>query len=318
MKAKQCNIYIHDLDVKQEARIRRILLMSGAQNATSVRFIQDLDIADVWVLTKDSAFLNYAKKRLSEGSLFKLWLFDGKHTWLVEKDAFIALTLTDIANFIDKKIKQGETVKKVNDKHIAKSIIPNIAKRIRNGMKAQQGQLCISLHPALFLFDFNNLQVKYNNAAYEMLWLNTNNNFSMSHMKIVEEASDKSVLSKSCSAFLAIWQMTHKLQDEKLANLLTDNTLLKLDTWPPFEQVKHQLDDYRIASLLQKKSLSAQQVSELLNIERNSVNMFFNAIYLSAAGNLEHSQASVVIQKPSKSSTLSGLWKKMRFAVGAS
>lgn len=320
MKAIQCNIYIHDLDVKQEARVRRLMLMSGALHATRVRFIQDLDIADVWILQKDSAFLNYAKKRLEQSTNFSLWLFDGEQVWLAsigDSDLSI-ISRDDIAQFIDRHISIDKPIKKTDKTHIAKSIIPHIAKQIHEGMKAQEGTLCIELHPAIFYFDFNNLQVKYNNAAYEMLWLNKSGSFSMSHMTILPAFEDKQTLTKSCSAFLAIWQMTHKLQDEKLANLLTANTSLQLETWPPFEQVKHQLDDYRIASLLQKKSLSAKQVSELLDIDRNAVNMFFNAVYLSASGKLVTLGAgSIPKNVVNKPNTLLSLWKRVRTAVGA-
>lgn len=312
MKLNTCNVYIHDLELKDEGRVRRLFLMSGAEFATQVRFTDQLNNADIWILSQGSALLAFAQKRAAEQEL-SLLIYSDTQLHILDKNGIKPLSAPLLAEKIDKLITGGTTNKSDNKQvETIKIVIPDIAKQIHTGMRTKQGSLCLGINKAIFLFDFAALVVRYNTAAYEMLWNGQSSSNSMANLVVLDHQNEPPNLGKHCSAFLAIWQMTRRLQNDELGNLLTHNTALKLDTWPPFEQVKHQIDDFRIASLLQKKSLSAQQVSELLGIDRGQVNQFFNAIYLSASGNIEFNQARTSLAQVRQPSALSKLWRMMR------
>lgn len=312
MKLNTCNVYIHDLELKDEGRVRRLFLMSGAEFATQVRFTDQLNNADIWILSQGSALLGFAQKRAAEQEL-SLLIYSDTQLHILDKSGIQPLSAPLLAEKIDKLIAGGTTNKATSTQvETIKIVIPDIAKQIHTGMRTKQGALCLGINKAIFLFDFAALVVRYNTAAYEMLWNGQSSSNSMANLVVLDHQNEPPSLGKHCSAFLAIWQMTRRLQNDELGNLLTHNTALKLDTWPPFEQVKHQIDDFRIASLLQKKSLSAQQVSELLGIDRSQVNQFFNAIYLSASGNIEFNQARQSLAQARQPSALSKLWRMMR------
>lgn len=330
MELKQCNVYIHDLDIKQEAKARRLLVMSGSAYATSVRFIQDLEKAHIWILAENSAFIRYARKHI-QAHQNKLWAFQHNCLYDISQGDKIRLDTGEIAQAISQLIertlaapqkastqntKTAETQQSVAD-------ITNtseVAYRINKGMLSKRGNLCIGYKEAVFYFDFSQLTVKYNNAGYDALWSNNTDNITLADLSIYPQIPSEAKLSKGCSTFSAIWQMTHRLQDAQINHALIKDCVLTLHTWPPFEQVKHQLDDYRIASLLQKRPLSAEQVCQLLDLPYEVVCMFFNAIYLCASGSFttqtKKNNTNVTVTTNKKTHSLVGLWRRVRDTVG--
>lgn len=317
MEPNHCKVYIHDLSIKQEAKARRQIVMSGAEHATNVRFVQNLYEADIWILVENSAFFAYAQKYRTESRDILLWLSKAEQLLDATKKHFFQLTNVDIARHIDAIIDPTKNpLSSKEQTTIIAHVIPEVAKHINSGMRKKQGSLCIGYEQAIFYFDFAQLTVKYNNAGYDALWTDNHSKVSLNNLAVFSKVPDNAELSKGCSAFSAIWQMTHRLQDQKVYQLLINNHVLALHTWPPFEQVKHQFDDYRIASLLQKKPLNAQQVSHLLGIEESRVYMFFSAIYLCASGIFENKTADNLKSVTKKNHTLAGLWRRVRDTVG--
>lgn len=314
MQLRHCKVYIHDLDVKKEARVRQQLLMSGARNATSIRFVQELNTADLWILTQGSAFLSYARKRMAAGDV-TVWLHDQDQLTDLSSDQPRPLWAEGIAAFVDSVIAGKRTAASTS---LVQRPAPEIIRHLRQGMQNKQGNLCIAYGAAVFYFDFLLLTVKYNAAGHDVLWSDSAAKVPFAELTIVTQRPPLETLSKGCSAFAGIWQMTHRLQETLLTRPLTENTVLKLDTWPPFEQVAHHFDDYRMASLLQKRGLNAEQIGSLLHLEREQVNAFLNAVYLSAAGSIdEHDKVVPANFDAGKASLLAGLWRKVRGVVSA-
>lgn len=321
-----CKVYIHDLDVKSEVRIRQKILMCGADNATQVRFDGDVSDADIWILNEGSAFKAVAQKR-QKVSKFVLWT--SKNTDLYSSDGIQEnlLTAENLAVIVDgivtgRKISvnklESSPDKPQKVQATQSSPTSKIAKLIKNGVDERKGLLCIENKQAQLHFDFANSIVHYNDAAKSLLWDDVALNASLEDFTVSKSAPSAQSFAYNCSMFSAIWQICHRDSGGSLIEPLDRNSVLELKSWPTFELVEHEYDHCRIASFLQKRSLSAEQVIKLMKLDNNLVNRFYNAIYLSSYASFNEAAAGLTVsdsQVENSGGGLASLWRKVRGAM---
>lgn len=312
-----CKVYIHDLELTTENKVRQKLLMSGARFATSLRFINDLNDADLWILRKDSALLSYAKKRASTHYL-SLWVCDEDGQLFSIKNPKVALGPGRIAQTID--IVTLQLHKKESDRvvvEIRETHNSELVNSLRSGFEKKQGKLFLQYEQAQILIDFSDMTVGYNDFCYKLLWGKKSAVVDFTAFEMLPPPSNNLELEHVSSAFSIGWQIMHNSKDDRLIIPLTENTVLKLDEWPSFEHVNHDFEDYRIASFLQKRSFSANQIITLLKLPEKQVYSFFNAIYITGIARVVDEQSAVLGESMSKdiSNGLVGLWRKVRSAL---
>lgn len=311
-------VYIHDLDVKLEVKVRQVLLMSGARFATHIRFTQDLNAANLWVLREDSAFMHYAKKR-AEADKFALWLCDSQHQLFAYHQSEQALSAKAIAQFVDAALLQA-------DENQASKVAVNQAdvsqlkliKYLRYGFQQKRGKLFLQYQQAKFLFDFMQMTATYNAAGHQLLQEQPSKTFALENFEFLGKRDSYPLFEHSCSAFSAVWQIMHKLDEAQLLQPLHPESELRLMAWPSFEQVNHNFDDYRLASLLQKRGLNASQVSVLLKLSDKQIYGFFNTVYITGIASVSESTPITINAQANKGLTLTSLWRKVRSSLGAS
>lgn len=310
-------VYIHDLDVKLEVKARQMLLMSGAHFATNIRFTQDLNTADLWVLRHDSAFLQYAKKRVATENI-TLWLCDQNQQLFDLHQPEQALTANQIAQCVDGLMLQRQ--QKHNVKATENSSDPSqnkLIKYLRYGFQQKRGKLFLQYQQANFLFDFMQMTATYNAAGHQLLQEHPSKTFVLENFEFLGKRDSYPLFEHSCSAFSAVWQIMHKLDQVQLLQPLHPESELRLMAWPSFEQVNHNFDDYRLASLLQKRGLNASQVSVLLKLSDKQIYGFFNTIYITGIASVSQSTPITINAQASKGTTLTSLWRKVRSSLGA-
>lgn len=320
-----CKVYIHDLDVKSERRVRQKILMSGATHATRVRFDGDVNNADIWILNDGSAFKGVALKRQSAGK-FVLWISKEGDLHTAADTGNSLLVPENIAKAVDavvtgRKISiNKDTSTSLKEKAVNKSQpkpTSKIANLIKNGADSHKGSVCLKLNQAQLLFDFSNSIVHYNDAGKSLLWDEFVTDSCLDNFEVTDSLPSGSSFAHSCSMFSAIWQLCHRDASGSLIEPLDRNSVLELQSWPTFELVEHDYDHCRIASFLQKRSLSADQVIKLMKLDNEMVTRFFNAIYLSSYARCNEASTGMTIAEPAAAATggLTSLWKKVRGAM---
>lgn len=320
-----CKVYIHDLDVKSEVRVRQKILMCGAENATQVRFDGDVSDADIWILNDGSAFKAVAQKR-QKVNKFILWFSKNTDVYASDGVGNSLLTPENLALAVDsivtgRKISINKSEK--NQKKTEKASVSSpskIVSLIKDGVDNRQGMLCIEHKQAQLLFDFSSSTVHYNENAKSLLWDDVVLDSCLHNFNVSKASPSQDSFTHNCSMFSAIWQICHRDSDGSLIEPLDRNSVLELKSWPTFEFVEHEYDHCRIASFLQKRSLSADQVINLMKLDSDLVNRFYNAIYLSSYANFNEASAGLNVSDSKIShsgagSSLAGLWRKVRGAM---
>lgn len=312
-----CKVYIHDLDVKSEVRVRQKILMCGAGHATHVRFDGDVNNADIWILNEGSAFKAIAQKR-QKVSKFALWISQNSDLYASDGIRNSILNSENLAHVIDSIVTGRKiSINQASPPKPSQKPTSKVARSIKEGVDNRKGLLCLKHSQAQLLFDFSNATVHYNAEGHSLLWDDVVVGSCLHDFEITETPPSAETLSFNCSMFSAIWQLCHRDTDGSLIEPLDRNSVLELKSWPTFELVEHEYDHCRIASFLQKRSLSVEQVIKLMKLENDLVNRFYNAIYLSSYANFDQVSAgfdAVVTDRPSKN-TLAGLWRKVRGAI---
>lgn len=314
MQSRLCKIYIHDLDVKSEAGFRQAVLHSGADNATSVRFVTDMNEADIWVLSHGSAFINVADSRKSKLG-FSLWL--NQEGRLIDADSKQKLEQEDVAKVVDAVVLGSRRVNKAAVTAKNSPQPSSMLSAVKAGADKKEGILYLAANDALFYCDFSSSSVKYNMAAKELVWGDSAVNVAIGNFEVIDGGFDIDDMRESCALFCFIWQLFHRLGKE-LVPPLTSNMALKLKTWPLFEQVEHDYEDCRLASFLQKRPLNIEQAVAFLKLNEDRVCCFFNAAYISGYAEIDGCLEKLKnIEKANQSgSALTGLWRKVRGAIG--
>lgn len=314
------NVYIHDIPVAEERRVRQRFLMSGAKSALSVRFVDDMHEAGIWIFSEASVMLNVARRQGSERGVTILLRRDGDDSLYRDGDEN-ALSAIHIANLIDGiQAQDNDKVVAIRpEKHIPSDAnsLKSLAEQIRHGMTHRSGTLVIRGTSMLFSFDFASGKVRCNAAGQELLkgeaWTQT----GFDGFVIANKAEEGNLVHAEPAA-VVIWKISkHMVPDAQYIPPLYEKTALSLTRWPDFDQLPHEYDDYRMASLLQKRSLNLENLVKLLKVEEYTAKSFFNAAYLCGYADIDAAATPVVIKEPPKVQTgLAGLWRKVRIGWG--
>lgn len=95
---------------------------------------------------------------------------------------------------------------------------------------------------------------------------------------------------------------------------LEPKSALRMKRWPDFRVVANRADDFRICSLLLKRACTVSECMSLLELERESVQRFFNAAYLTGYALVEERDSAVSDVEVARSgvSVIAGLWRGIR------
>lgn len=310
------NVYIHDLSVADERRVRQRFLMSGADNALSVRFVDDMHDAGIWVFSKSSAMLNYMRRQNSEKNAVIL-LHDSESHELSQDGNNDVLSSIHLASLIDggQAKDSGKVVDIRPESHsqAGSSSLSMLAEQIRHGMTHRANSLVIQSKSMLFAFDFASGNVRCNAAGRDLLTDEAWTKSGFEDFVIANKVNEGNLIHVE-PASVVIWKISkHTAADAKYVPPLYEKTALSLVRWPDFDQLPHEYDDYRMASLLQRRSLNPEHLVKLLKVEEYTVKSFFNAAYLCGYADIDTEATPVVIKEPpKKQGGLAGLWQKVR------
>lgn len=316
------NVYIHDIPVAEERRIRQRFLMSGAKNALSVRFVDDMHQAGVWIFSEGSPMLALARRQNQTSDSRAIILIRQNDADALSQDGQdTPLSALDIAHLVDgTESKDTDKVVSIRpDKHAPADAnsLKLLAEQIRHGMTHRSGSLVIEGKSMIFSFDFASGKVRCNAAGQELLKDETWTKTGFDGFVVASQANEGNLVHAE-PASVVIWKISKNMaQDAQYLPPLYEKTALSLTRWPDFDQLPHEYDDYRMASLLQKRSLNPDNLVKLLKVEEHTVKSFFNAAYLCGYADIDAAATPVVIKEPPKQETgLSGLWKRVRKGWG--
>lgn len=180
------------------------------------------------------------------------------------------------------------------------------------GYQEQQGNLCLVYQSALFFIDFKSQKASYNRAGKQLL--DSQSKLKVAQFNISQQTRTPYELPYQSTLFAFVWLLYQLLDQQGLIKPMQEQSAISVKQWPSFELVTHNFDDYRMASLLQKKALSAQQVIDLLSVPQEQVYRFFNTLILTHHANTENSQ-TLKFDHTKSGSTISKLWRKLRFSL---
>lgn len=310
-----CKIYIYGLDKKIELMLRQKLFLSGARFATSIRFVSQPSEACIWVVRFSSELIDYAKKRAAKQYLM-LWLCDDLGNIYLPKNKDEPITTKKMAQIIDMMTVQLH--KKASENSIEDTIKANNAKlvsHLRMGLKQKKGKLFLQYKDIKLLIDFTSAQVKVNDAFYDARVRQRNFQFDFTAFEVLPAPPSVGEMKHSLDAFAAAWEIMQNSLEKRLIIPLSDNTPLMLNQWPSFEAVEHDFEDYKLASFLQKRALSANQLAQVLQLSDAKIFAFLNAVYIAGLADAiaapeEPEEQSLVTKKSANS--LVSLWRKVR------
>lgn len=308
-----CKIYIHDLSVKKEIAVRQQLLMSGTTKATQIRFVQDLHEADVWILAENSVFVAYAKKYQRAHGL-RIWQCQEPHLIDLSSDERTILSNAHIADFVDSFVTGKKSIKFARTMTLQDAPNMEVLQQLCQGMQRRSGELCLLYKSAVIHFDFASFRTRYNQAGHDLLWGESFSVIKLAKLTRLQQ-TPMTLLMQGCSAFAAIWQLMTRSDMQNLLAPMTMQTAIKLQAWPAFEQVPHDFEHLRIASLIQKRALSAEQIKTLLLADERFIYGLFNALYVCHVLVLEEKPVQAINIVVEKTGRLTNLWRKVRQAV---
>lgn len=235
--------------------------------------------------------------------------------------SFAAGVFSRVTSNGSQTLSNNDLCKLLEDNSIASSSISrkainniSLEELLYQGSKKQQGNICIVHKSALFFIDFSKQTASYNRAGQQLLA--AEQPLRKADLNLSQQTRTPYELPHQCSLFDFVWQLYHLIDQHQLVPPLQNNSAIKLSSWPSFELVKHNLDDYRMASLLLKRALTADQIMELLQLNKEQVYPFFNSLLLTHNA-MKESSHIIQFSKKTSINKIASLWHRLRTSIKA-
>jgi len=137
------------------------------------------------------------------------------------------------------------------------------------------------------------------------------------------ELKSAQALRQPLSAML--WQIALHVEPETPLPPFSGRERIRLQRWPDFRVLARRYDDFRLCSLLLKRACTPQEAAQLLGIEPDTAQRFFNAACFSGLASVEvepplptdHTADALASPTPAplsrgSGSLLAGMWRSMR------